>query len=145
MALAEIHQTRPTREGVVRLLDSAKLPSEDLTDAHLAHFFCVGDVSNPRGVIGLELFGRHALLRSLAVAPDHRRAGLATALVNHAEAYARSQGVTSIFLLTTTAEDFFKRRGYLPADRASAPAAIRTTREFAGLCPASSAFLFKAL
>ena len=30
-------------------------------------------------------------------------------------------------------------------DRAMAPAAIRSTREFAGLCPASSAFMFKRL
>jgi hypothetical protein len=40
---------------------------------------------------------------------------------------------------------FFKRLGYENADRATAPAGIRTTREFADICPASSAFLTKLL
>jgi amino-acid N-acetyltransferase len=145
MASTPAIQARPTREAVVRLLDSAGLPSEDLTDAHLDHFFCAGAASTPHGLIGLELFGRDALLRSLVVAPDYRRTGLATALVQHAERHAQSQGATAIFLLTTTAEEFFRKRGYVATDRASAPPAIRTTREFAGLCPASSAFLVKTL
>ena len=85
------------------------------------------------------------LLRSLAVAADRRGAGLGSALVDKAEAHARARGAHSIFLLTTTAEDFFKSRGYQPADRATAPDAIRTSREFADLCPASSAFLVKHL
>jgi N-acetylglutamate synthase-like GNAT family acetyltransferase len=138
-------RARPTREAAVQLLESAGLPSQDLTDAHLDHFFCVGPSSTPYGLIGLELHASDALLRSLVVAPDRRRTGLATALVAHAERHALSQGATSIFLLTTTAEAFFQRRGYVVADRASAPRAIRATREFTDLCPASSAFLMKTL
>jgi amino-acid N-acetyltransferase len=138
-------QSRPSREGAARILEAAGLPSQDLTDTHFHHFFYVGDTLAPNGLIGLELYGAHALLRSLVIAPDHRQRGLATALVAHAERYAHSQGVTSIYLLTTTAEDFFKKRGYVAADRASAPRPIRATREFADLCPASSAFLKKTL
>ena len=133
------------RAGVVRLLQSAALPSEDLSAAHLEHFFFSGTASAPSGLIGLELYGRDALLRSLVVAPEFRRTGLASALVQHAERYAHEQGAAAIFLLTTTAEEFFKHRGYVVADRANAPAAIRATREFADLCPASSALLVKAL
>lgn len=91
------------------------------------------------------MYGKYALLRSLAVAPDHRGSGIATALVTHAEQHAQSQGVTSVFLLTTTAEEFFRRRGYVATERSHAPDAIRATREFADLCPASSALLVKAL
>jgi amino-acid N-acetyltransferase len=145
MTFTHAIEARPTREAVVRLLQSVALPSQDLTDAHLAHFFFAGSASAPCGVIGLELYGRDALLRSLAVAPDYRGTGLATALVGHAERHAQSQGATSIFLLTTTAEDFFMRRGYIVADRSTAPQGIRATREFSDLCPASSAFLVKAL
>ena len=145
MESSQLIQGRPTREGVVRLLDSSGLPSQDVTDAMLEHFFYAGSTSNPHGVIGLELYGRTALLRSLVVIPERRQGGLATDLVRHAERYAYSHGVTSIYLLTTTAEDFFKRRGYVAAARAAAPAEIRSTREFADLCPASSTFLVKAL
>jgi amino-acid N-acetyltransferase len=138
-------QQRPVREAAIRLLESSGLPSQDLTSGLLDHFFCAGDPSHPHGLIGLEMFGRHALLRSLVVDPKYRQSGLATELVRHAEHYALAHGVTSIFLLTTTAEGFFKRRGYHVADRASAPPEIASTREFAELCPASSAFLVKML
>ena len=94
-------------------------------------------------VVGLEAQGPAGLLRSLAVAPEWRGRGLADALVRHAEAVAAAQGVQTLFLLTTTAEAFFLQRGYRHADRASAPAFIRATPQFSGLCPATSAFLCK--
>jgi amino-acid N-acetyltransferase len=50
-----------------------------------------------------------------------------------------------MFLLTTTAETFFERRGYRRVDRSQAPLAIQSTSEFASLCPASSAFMIKQL
>jgi amino-acid N-acetyltransferase len=53
--------------------------------------------------------------------------------------------VRNLYLLTTTAERYFKEHGYEAVDRASAPPDIQGTRQFAGLCPASSAFMVKAL
>ncbi len=145
MHLKDLIQSRPTHAAAVRLLEASGLPSRDLAGAPLDHFFFAGDASSPHGLIGLELFGQSALLRSLVVLPEHRRAGLATELVRHAEGYAKARGVVSIYLLTTTAEDFFRRRGYVAAARAEAPPEIRSTPEFADLCPASSAFLMKTL
>jgi amino-acid N-acetyltransferase len=136
---------QPERTGAIRLLEAAALPSADLTDAHMEHFFYCGSASAPDGLVGLEFRGPDVLLRSLVVASDRQRTGLGDALVAKAEAYARSRGVRSVFLLTTTAESFFKKRGYAQADRATAPQAIRTSREFSELCPASSAFLVKYL
>jgi len=137
--------SHPARAAVVALLDAASLPVADLTDAHMEHFFYCGPVHAPTGVVGLELCGRDALLRSLAVAPAQRGTGLGVSLTRHAEARAHARGVHSLYLLTTTAETFFKRHGYAAADRATAPEAIRATREFADICPASSAFLVKLL
>ena len=52
----------------------------------------------------------------------------------------------AVYLLTTTAESFFAQRGYQHAPQGfRAPPAIRTTREFAGICPASSAFMTRTL
>jgi amino-acid N-acetyltransferase len=48
-------------------------------------------------------------------------------------------------LLTTTAEDFFRALGYARIARELAPEAIRTTREFSSLCPASSVVMVKRL
>lgn len=138
-------EKRPARVGAARLLEAAALPTSDLTDAHMDDFFYCGSPVAPVGLVGLEFRGSDALLRSLAVASERRGSGLGSALVDAAEAHARARGARSIFLLTTTAEDFFKSRGYAPADRATAPDTIRTSREFADLCPASSAFLVKHL
>lgn len=135
----------PGLGAVTALLEAAQLPTADLTDAHCRHFFYSGPESAPAGLVGLELLGDVALLRSLAVIPQARAMGLGSALVAHAEAYARSNGVSAVYLLTTTAEKFFARLGYTAAARDSAPPAIRATREFAGICPASSAFLTKPL
>ena len=62
-----------------------------------------------------------------------------------AETAAGDLGAAHLHLLTTTAERFFTRHGFVVADRASAPPAIRQTREFADLCPASAAYLTKDL
>ena len=129
----------------MRLLRSVALPTEDLTEAHLEHFFYAGSADSPHAVVGIELCDGCALLRSLAVEPVHRGEGLAAALLAKAEEHAKARGAELMFLLTITAEEFFKRRGYVPADRLSAPAAIRATREFAGICPASSAFMLRKL
>ena len=136
---------RPPLASVKALLETANLPTADLTDPHCEHFFYWGTAAAPTGLVGLELLGEVALLRSLVVSPDARSSGMGTALVQLAERHARANGVRAIYLLTTTAEGFFSRRGYSPVARDSAPEAIRSTREFAGICPASSAFLSKTL
>jgi amino-acid N-acetyltransferase len=138
-------RSRPALAAARALLQSADLPTTDLTEVHMTDFFYAGREEDLAGLIGVEFCGPHALLRSLVVAPAHRFAGLGAALVEHAEAYARSRGARSIFLLTTTAEAFFRRRGYVVAARAGAPAEIKASREFADICPANSAFLTKPL
>lgn len=135
----------PDLDRVTTLLAAAQLPVEDLTAAHCRDFFFTGPPDAPTGLVGLEIQGDVALLRSLVVAPAGRNAGAGTALVRHAEDYARSRGVRGLYLLTTTAEAFFAKRGYSRASRETAPAAIAATREFAGICPASSAFMSKQL
>jgi amino-acid N-acetyltransferase len=138
-------ERRPSRTLAALLLDSASLPSADLTDAHMEHFFYCGDAAQLIGLVGVELRGKTALLRSLVVSDSHRSAGLGAQLVEHAECYARAAGADAIYLLTTTAERFFAKRGYKAVPRESAPAEIRSTREFADICPASSAFMSKPL
>ena len=139
-----IHQ-QPDFEAALRLLKSAELPTSDLTDAHLHHFFYIGSATAPQGLVGVELLGPDALLRSLVVVPEYRSRGLGVRLVERAETYARARGATAVYILTTTAERFFRARGYVTASRDQAPQAISATTEFSSLCPASSAFLCKQL
>lgn len=135
----------PRRPDVIRLLKSAELPTSDLTEEHMKDFFYAGPATAPVGIVGLHLCGADALVRSLVVIKTHRTQGLGRRLVEHAEQHARERGASTVYLLTTTAESFFQSHGYTVTPRDSAPPAIRSTPEFAGLCPASSAFMSKRL
>ena len=106
--------SKPTFPAAKQLLESVALPSSDLTEQHLEHFLYCGSAYGLAGLVGLEIYGPNALLRSLAVAPSARSAGLCSALLGHAEAYARAQNVRDLYLLTTTAQAFFEARGYRP-------------------------------
>jgi len=144
MAASALHPA-PSRHAAAALLEANGLPAADLTPDHMRHFFYAGAGEAPDGLVGIEIHGADALLRSLAVAAGCRAGGLGSALVSRAESHARAQGVRAIYLLTTTAEAFFARRGYARIGRDEAPAGIRATREFADICPTSSAFMFKRL
>ena len=137
--------TNPNESAVKHLLSESSLPIADITAQHLRHFFGCGSGPELEGLVGLELYGEVALLRSLAVAAAHRGAGLGSRLVAHAERHAQDHGIKSLYLLTTTAESFFLRRGYVKILREEAPPAIMDTKEFAGICPLSSAFMVKQL
>lgn len=136
---------RPPEPQVRRLLSDSGLPAADLTSQHLEHFLGCGPKQTPKGVVGLEIYGSEALLRSLAVDESARGHGCGTALVAAAERYARGRGVRRVYLLTTTAAKFFEGLGYTAAAREEAPAPIRATSEFRSLCPSSSAFMVKDL
>lgn len=140
-----IIRRRPPRSTAVALLQSHGLPVADITDEHLKHFFFIGSDGSPTGLVGIELHGTAALLRSLVVAAGDRTQGVGAALVQHAEDYAVSREISALYLLTTTAESFFERRGYCRVDRTQSPPAIQATPEFAEICPANSAFMIKRL
>ncbi len=135
----------PREEQVKKLLSECDLPTSDISPNALESFFGCGPEQELHGVVGLEIHGAVALLRSLAVAETHRGAGFGKALVAKAEEYARSNGVTELYLLTITAERFFERLGYRRSARENSPEAIRQTTEFSSICPSTSVMMIKAL
>lgn len=132
-------------ERARELLRACDLPTSDLdTSASLRLYGCT-DGAHVLGLVGLELYGEVALLRSLAVDPAARGQGHARALVRAAEQAAAEAGVRHLYLLTTTAAPFFAALGYANAERTNARGAIAATPQFSGLCPASSSFMMKTL
>lgn len=135
----------PSLNEVVRLLDTASLPYDDIDAALLAHFFAVRVDGEVAGIAGLEPHGPHGLLRSLVVRAARRGTGLGRSLVGEAERRASERGIETLFLLTDTAPDYFRRLGFRDCPRDAAPEAIRNTREFSTLCPDDAAFMCKRL
>ena len=125
------------RAFVETLLAGNDLPVADLDDGNVRLF--VQEIDGRRvGVGGLEPHGEHALLRSVAVEASERGAGHGRALCERLLAEAVNDGIRTVYLLTTTATDFFAGLGFGEIERDAAPAAIRGTAEFSDLCPESA-------
>ena len=136
---------QPPDDELIALLVACGLPVDDIGPSSPADFFAIRKEDGIVAVVGLERYPPVGLLRSLAVAPAWRGSGLAAQLLAFAKSFAGAHGVASLFLLTTTAGDYFAGKGYAPALRREAPPAIQATSQFSTLCPASSAFLGKTL
>ena len=131
---------------ILRLLAQAGLPTEDLTLDKLKNFLVAKpEESSLIGAIGVELYGDVGLLRSLVVHPSHRGKGIGKSLTHELESLAKQKGVKTLYLLTTTAADFFTHVGYRMIQRARVPGSIAGTEEFRNICPVSAVCLFKDL
>jgi amino-acid N-acetyltransferase len=134
----------PADEPRIRqLLSSCGLPHEDITPEHLQHFLVLKEKRQMIGVIGLEVLRPFALLRSLAIDPLFRNRGLGSQLTQQAEKYADSLNIQNLYLLTTTAEGFFAKRGYEKVPREAIPNEIENTAEFSSLCPVTAVCMVK--
>ena len=128
-----------------QLLTLCGLPQEDITSEHLQQFWVIKEKGEILGTIGLEILGRSALLRSLAVDPRFRGRGFASELIRKGEESAVLRKVEALYLLTMTAENVFAKRGYQKIERIAAPPEILGTAEFKNLCPAGSVCMVKRL
>lgn len=129
---------------VERLLAANGLPADDVRSGS-AQFYVASTGDGVVGVGGLELNGDTGLLRSVAVRESARGSGVGTAVCERLEDEARAEGVAALYLLTTTAADFFADRGYGEVERSGAPPAIRATTQFEDRCPATAVCMRKGL
>jgi arsenate reductase len=97
------------------------------------------------GTAGIERHGEIGLLRSVAVLPERQKQGLGMAMLERMVADARTLGLSHLYLLTTTAADYFAGLGFTPQPRDSAPAALQASAEFRGACPASAALMVRSI
>jgi amino-acid N-acetyltransferase len=129
--------------AIQTLLESERLPIDDLSAQALRHFQVAHSTPGILGAVGIELYGTVALLRSLVVAPLAQRQGIGRLLTQAAETSAARTGVQELYLLTQTAGSFFESLGFHPSERARAPEAIQRTRQFSTLCPTTSVLMVK--
>ncbi|TGN38331.1 arsenic resistance N-acetyltransferase ArsN2 [Marinobacter confluentis] len=131
--------------ALVELLKRSGLPTSDINQPGSIYFFGCHQSGRLIGSVGIEICDTVAMLRSLATHEDVRKSGFGQALVKHAELNASLMEIEALYLLTTTAADFFSRLGYQHLCRQHAPAAIRETNQFSDLCPSTSSFMRKLL
>ncbi|MEW6620705.1 MAG: arsenic resistance N-acetyltransferase ArsN2 [bacterium] len=131
-------------EAIGRLLKRCGLPYEDIAN-HLHHFMVAKTGNDLIGVIGLEVYEKVGLLRSLAITDDYRGRGIAKAVYTRILAYAHLQGIESLYLLTTTAEGFFSKMGFTKVERNNIPESIQATKEFQNFCPSTAVCMTKGI
>lgn len=122
---------------IQELLQNASLPTEDAVE-HLERFTVGLGATGLVAAGGFERCGSDALLRSFVVAPQLHGRRHGSTLLGHVLRDAAAAGITMVYLLTESAAPFFERHGFRSVERTAAPPAIRNTREFNQLCPASA-------
>jgi len=127
--------------GALDLLGRSELTHQDVSEGWGHYFVVREDDGRVVGVAGLELHGDVGLLRSVAVDPDYRGQGLAKALVEAVLARAERVGLRAVYLLTTSARDYFSRHGFSECSRDEAPDGIRESWEFRTGCPSTAALM----
>lgn len=116
-------------DAVLELLHDAGLPGEGVLD-NLRAFWVAQAGAEVVGAVGLESYGRAAVLRSLVVREDRRRSGLGAALVRRVIREARGRGVREVLLRTETAAEFFHRHGFEPMAPEEVPGEVRESAGF---------------
>ena len=124
------------------LLNEAKLCPVESKEL-LANFLIMTFEEKIIGVIGLEIFGEDALLRSFAVEEEFRQKGIGTRLYNEIMEMAPAKNINQIYLLTETAQKYFELRGFGIVDRNSAPQSMLDSTEFKTFCPESAVCMRK--
>jgi amino-acid N-acetyltransferase len=139
----KIALTEKERQQAIILLQQHKLPVTDIDEDKLLYLLLDGE--GIIGTAGLEIFEDCALLRSVSIIKEEQGKGYGNFLNTAIESYAAEAGISCLYLLTTTAKDFFNKLGYCVISREEAPASVQQTAEFSSLCPSSAVLMKKRL
>lgn len=119
--------------SVKKLLKENNLPVSDLNDS--ITFFAKIEHNTLLAVGGIEKAGKDAIIRSIAVSENYKGKGFGKKITRELLNYAREKKVRDVYLLTTTADNYFTRFGFKKADRASLPAEIKNSSQYSTVCP----------
>ncbi|HYI08652.1 MAG TPA: arsenic resistance N-acetyltransferase ArsN2 [Thermoanaerobaculia bacterium] len=124
-------------EPIKALLEANALPTAGV-DEHWKTFIVARDGEKMVACGGAEAYQFAALLRSIAVLPDYRSHGIGRRIVRQLLDRLASRGLREFYLLTTTAEEYFRKRGFKTIDRDEVHPQLLSSREFQDACPATA-------
>jgi amino-acid N-acetyltransferase len=134
--------------AIVSLLLAQELPTDgfaDLLRAHPEHVLVAELNGAIVGSAALDVHGADALLRSVVVASDLITLGVGTRLVTDLLTFAANRRISDVFLLTTTAAEWFPRFGFRVTERSLVPRTLSATVEFTKACPSSAVVMHAVL
>lgn len=119
------------------VLEANKLPLAGVDD-HWRTFLVARQGERVVACGGAEAYPSAVLIRSIAVLPDYQRHGLGRRLVRELLDRLSARGLREFYLLTTTAETYFQKRGFKTIDRDEVHPQLLASREFQDACPAGA-------
>ncbi len=131
-------------DGIKRLLGASLLPSRDV-GAPGQRFIVACEHGRLIGCAGLQVAGEDGLVRSMAVHWTRRNAGLGSRLHRRLLFEAVLAGVKTLYVVTTTAEDFFAGHGFRKIAAKEVPAALQASEEFTAFVPGGSTVMRRAV
>ena len=123
--------------AIRQLLIDNDLPTAGIDD-HWKTFVVARDGDALVACGGSEAHEFAALLRSIAVRSDYRGLGIGRKIVRQLLDRLASRGIREFYLLTTTAEEYFRKRGFKVIDRDEVHPQLLGSEEFRGACPDSA-------
>lgn len=133
------HELRPAvpsdREAIEALLRAESLPVEGLRTEDTVVALDDGVVV---GAVALERYGTASLLRSLVVAPSHRKRAIDRRLVGAALDIARWSGGQEVYLLTENAQTYFAGFRFVPVSYKRLSETVAGS-ELVGCCSSATA------
>ena len=130
--------------AILTLLSANGLPTDGF-EAHAANAYVARRDGELVAAAALESYPDGGLLRSVVVSTACRGERIGQRLVEHIIDLARAKRLPALYLLTTTAADYFPKLGFVATSRESVPESVRQSLEFTTACPASAAVLVRAL
>jgi amino-acid N-acetyltransferase len=143
LPVLKIAVSEKERSQAIAILQQQNLPTSDLDEDKLLYLLMNGEETI--GTAGLEIFEDCALLRSVSVIKEEQGKGYGRVINDEIENFAKESGINCLYLLTTTAKDFFDKQGYCVIKREQTPIAVQQTAEFTSLCPSTAAVMKKKL
>jgi amino-acid N-acetyltransferase len=127
------------QKNIHTILSDFNLPLEGLDSTKL--WVLQLDNGEIVGVAGLEMYDMQCLLRSVAVLKAFHNQSFGTYLTNFVIVEAKKSQVKDLFLLTTTATEFFKKLGFKEESREKVVGGIINSVEFRSACPKTAVLM----
>ncbi len=142
---AAIQLARPQDlDAVFALLSANNLPLDGLAE-HLGTLLVARRAGQVIGSAALAMAHRRCATAVGRLLAESRGRQHGRALVDAAIQLAEDHRVQAVYLLTTTAAEYFLKRGFERIAREDVPATVRMSVEFTAACPASATVMRKRL
>ena len=131
-------------KGIEEILLNAKLPIAGIKKPN-CKLFVLEAQQEIAGIIGYELYGDIALLRSLAVVPSQQGQGRAKELFEFIFRHLKEKNIRDVYGLTLTIPEWLLKLGFNEIKRDDIAPELFASEELKGACPDSARAFTKSI